>query len=55
MDMGELAAVLRPSLGTDLQKALDIGANCADSQANYTLTCEINYWNWNDASEFRLQ
>jgi hypothetical protein len=33
MDMGELAAVLSPSLGIDLQKALDIGANCANSQA----------------------
>jgi len=32
MDMGELAAVLSPSLGIDLQKALDIGANCVDSQ-----------------------
>jgi len=33
MDMGgKLAAVLRPSLGIDPQKAPDIGANCADSQ-----------------------
>ncbi|MEY2710078.1 MAG: hypothetical protein RL031_951 [Actinomycetota bacterium] len=53
--MGELAAVLRPSLGTDPQKAPDIRANCADSQANCTLTCEINYWNWNGASEFPLR
>jgi hypothetical protein len=30
--MGELAAVLRPSLGIDLQKAADIGANCVDYQ-----------------------
>jgi hypothetical protein len=30
--MGELAAVLRLSLGTDLQKAADIGTNCVDSQ-----------------------
>ncbi|MEY4498994.1 MAG: hypothetical protein RJA40_1099, partial [Actinomycetota bacterium] len=42
---GKLAAVLRHSLGIDLQKAPDIGANCADSQSNYTLICEINYWN----------
>ena len=40
-----MAAVLRLSLGIDLQKAPDIGANCADSQGKYTLTCEINYWN----------
>jgi hypothetical protein len=50
-----MAAVLRPSLGIDLRKAADIGANCADSQGNYTLTCEINYWNWNGASEFPLR
>jgi len=27
-----MAAVLRPSLGIDLRKAPDIGANCVDSQ-----------------------
>jgi hypothetical protein len=32
MDIGELAAVLSPSLGIELQKAPDIGANCGDSQ-----------------------
>ena len=40
-----MAAVLSPSLGIEEGKAPDIGANCADSLSNYTLTCEINYWN----------